>query len=165
MVPEVIGGDDKYRARIVGAYLKVVDAVPGIVGMRPVHSIVVSGEPGVVQGLARYSHADRVIRVSPNLGANLDRVIAHEVGHAVDDHGPDAPHAWSSSERWRVIHRMQPTFELPAYRADPREFFADTFAKVVLLGERYRPSAPAAVDYVRDVVFPALRLWPTRWQG
>lgn len=131
---------------------------PWYVAAGRIREISLSFEPEVKAMIARYRHGTRDIQVAPDIGTALHRVLAHEVGHAIDDWTEEAgdPHLFSASAAWISIHRQQATFELPKYRSDPREYFADALSKAILLGDRYRFGYPREAEYIGAVVFPQI---------
>jgi hypothetical protein len=149
----VLGGSDRYRGFIIGI---IAEIPPWFFIPARISRVVVSNAPEVRQMVAAFQHGTREIQVAPGVGTLLKRALFHEVGHGVDD-GPEGPHRFSASPEWLAVHRAQTFFDLPKYRDDPREHFADMAAKGVLLGtKRLSLSAPREAFYLSTVVFPRL---------
>lgn len=128
-----------------------------------VREVSLSFEPEVKAMIARYRHGTRDIQVAPDIGTTLHRVLAHEFGHAIDDWTEEVgnPHLFSVSEAWISIHRQQTYFEIPKYRSDPREYFADAVSKMLLAGGRYAIGYPREAEYIGSVVFQQIMGQPS----
>lgn len=131
---------------------------PWILSAARVSSISVAGGEYMRQVLALYEHGSRSIKVYPGLSRDLlVRAIGHEIMHAVDDNF-DHPHVFSYQPGWLQLHRDRGYFEIPKYRDEPLEFFADIASKYFLLGrDRLQITYPEEVYYLETSVFPILR--------
>jgi len=107
--------------------------------------------------LAMYEHGSRILWIWPGLGSVLQKAIGHELAHGVDDNFGH-PHYFTSVPEWRQIHRNQSHFDLPKYRDEPLEYFADMVTKLFLLGPaRLNITNPAEVRFITTWVFPTLQ--------
>lgn len=126
-----------------------------------VRQLVVTPDPKVREQVCMYMHGTRDVLVAPGIGNLLQRALAHEFAHGFDDTSElpgGAPHMFSASPEWISIHRSATRFELPKYRDDPREYFADMAAKALLLGlDRVAVAASQEARYIGGFVFPAIR--------
>jgi hypothetical protein len=156
MIP-IYGADPRYATALYGALGALP---PWYVAAGRLSRVVVTPDPDVRRNIAMYAHGAREIRVAPGVGSVLQKALAHEIGHAIDDWAEEAgnPHVFSTTEAWVGIHRNQTHFDLPTYRADPREHFADMMAKAILVGvQKLALAAPREAAYLSGFVFPALQ--------
>lgn len=155
MIP-VYGANIAYERRIhdmVGGF------PPWYTAAAKVRIFTVTPDPVVREQIAMYRHGTRDVLVSPGIGDILRRALAHELAHGFDDQTEinGNPHVFSTCGDWIAIHRAQPYFELPKYRDDPREYFADMASKTVLLGvKKMSISNPRETAFIGGLVFPAL---------
>jgi len=118
--------------------------------------VIVTDRPDVRDQVAMYEHGTRHLYVSPDVGTLLQKAIGHELAHGCDDNF-GRPHFFTSTPEWQRIHRAQPHFDIPKYRDEPLEYFADMVTKIFLLGpERLKTTNPAEVTFITTWVFPTL---------
>lgn len=128
-----------------------------------VSRIVVTNDPKVAIQVAMYSHGSRDIQIAPGVGTMLERSLTHELAHGIDDGAPAlSAHRFSRSSGWMEAHRQAMGFEIPKYRDEPQEYFADMLSKFVLnmagsqTGNSLQRSHPREHGYIVHEVVPAL---------
>lgn len=126
--------------------------------------IGVSTAPKVVTQVAMYSHGSRDIQIAPGIGTMLERSLTHELAHGIDDGAPAlSAHRFSRSPGWMEAHRQAAGFELPKYRDEPQEYFADMLSKYILhaagsqTGNSLQRSHPREYGYIVQEVVPVLK--------
>jgi hypothetical protein len=119
--------------------------------------IILDSSPEVQQMVASYRHEDRSLHVYPGLGNTmLTKAMGHEMWHGADDNF-GSPHFFSSNDVWGQIHRDQAYFDIPKYRDEPLEYFADIGVKFTLLGrEKLNITAAREANFFENVVMPQL---------
>lgn len=153
VIPPVLGASPPYEARI-RAVLAAVP--PWYLAAARIARVMISTAPEVASMTASFQHGSRDILLYPNVGDLLTRALVHELGHGVDDSGENV-HRFSVTPGWIAVHRAQQFFDLPKYRSDPREYFADAIAKAIMLGtKRFSLSAPREAMFLATNVFPLL---------
>lgn len=122
-----------------------------------VSKIEVTGREEVREMFASYTHGERVLYLSDKIRPGfLRRALAHELAHGCDDYR-DNPHYFSSSFEWERIHQKQSFFDHPKYKAEALEYFADVFAKYLMVGStRLAMTAPDEVTFFDRWVVPTL---------
>ena len=125
--------------------------------------ISVSSDPEVARQVAAYAHGTRNIQIAPGVGTLLERSLTHEIAHGLDDGAPnESAHRFSRSPGWMAVHRQAQGFEIPKYRDEPQEYFADMMSKFVLYlagsqtGNSLQRSHPREYEYIVREVVPAL---------
>lgn len=157
----VSGAEARYESHI----RRTLNSLPSwYVAAARLSRIVVSRDPGVIQQVAAYSHGTRELKVSPGIGTLLERTLAHEIAHGIDDAAPSgSTHRFSRSREWMSVHRNALSFEIPKYRDEPQEYFADMLSKYILsvsgsmTGNSLQRSHPRESEYILQVVIPVLR--------
>ena len=151
---EVRGAEPGYEAHI----RRVLSSLPAwYVQSARVSRFVVNTSREVREQMAMYRHGTRDVLLAPAAGNLLQRALAHELAHGCDDEGPANPHRWSRTPDWMGIWKTASTYEIPKYRDEPQEYFADQLSKVVLLGaEKLQLSCPRETQYMVRVVLPVL---------
>ena len=159
MIP-VYGASSDYERFIRGIILSLPSwyVVPARLS-----KIVVIKDPNLAKQVGAYSHGSRDLKLSPGVGTILERVISHELAHGFDDSKPSgSAHRFSRSDDWMFIHRNAQHFELPKYRDEPQEYFADMCSKYILhvagsrTGNSLQRSHPRESQYILDTVVPVL---------
>lgn len=122
-----------------------------------VRKIIVSNREDVKQQLAMMEHGTRDLYVWTDIGDILQKALGHELAHGCDDIF-DRKHYFTSTPEWARIHRDQSHFDIPKYREEPLEYFADMVTKLFLLGPaRLSMTNPAEVKFITSWVFPVLQ--------
>jgi len=122
-----------------------------------VSKIIVTNREDVREQIAMFEHGSRNLYVSTGIGALLPKALGHELAHGIDDVF-DVPHYFTSTDEWRRIHANQSNFDIPKYRDEPLEYFADMVTKMFLLGsERLATTNPDEVQFIGSLVFPILQ--------
>ena len=122
-----------------------------------ISKIVISTRPEVKAQIAQYTHETRVMYVWPGIGAMLQKAIGHELAHGCDDNF-ESPHYFTSTPEWVRIHREQAYFDIPKYREEPLEYFADVFTKLFMIGApKLAITQPNEVTYLTTFVIPILQ--------
>lgn len=149
----ILGGSSALQARIRSAITRYP---PWFVRAARLARVIISDREDVKAQVAMYEHGTRDLYVWTGIGDLLQKAIGHELAHAVDDIF-DNPHYFTSVPEWQRIHRNQAYFDIPKYRDEPLEYFADMFTKLFLLGpERLRTTNPAEVTFITTWVIPTL---------
>lgn len=150
---EIVGAKPMYE-RTIRAILSEMPSWYMAAGR--VSRLEVTTDPGVVSQIAMYRHGTRDVQMAPNVGANLRRSLFHEWAHALDDWNEEYgnPHVFSATDEWLTIHKLQSVFEIPKYRTDMREHFADAVSQSILFPARYAMGFPREHGFVQRVVFP-----------
>jgi hypothetical protein len=150
---EIRGADPTYERRIRVALAKYP---PWYVAGARVSYIEVSRRPDVLAQVAIYEHGSRHILLAPGVGDLLLKAIGHELAHGVDDMNGH-PHYFSSTAVWRDIHASQAYFDIPKYRDEPLEYFADMMVKLMLLGrDKVWTTNPHEANFICGTVLPVL---------
>ena len=119
--------------------------------------VIVSSREDVKNQIAMYEHGTRDLYVYPGIGGLLQKAIGHELAHAVDDNF-GLPHFFTSTPEWQLIHRNQSHFDIPKYRDEALEYFADCVTKLFMLGStKLSMTNPAEVTFITTWVFPTLQ--------
>ena len=152
----VVGAVPVYERRIRTILQRLPDwyTVPARVS-----EIRISNAPEIQTQVAMYRHKTRDVLVTPSTGTILERALAHEFGHAVDDGEPnESAHRFSRSDEWMSVWNHADGFEITKYRDEPQEYFADMVSKAILLGEsKLQSSHPREGSFITRVVVPTLR--------
>lgn len=154
MIPLVIGGTPAVQRAIRTA----IGKYPAwyVRGAR-IKRVIVSTREDVKAQIAMYEHGTRDLYVWPGVGDLLQKAIGHELAHAVDDLY-DKHHFFTSTPEWQRIHAEQPHFDIPKYRDEPLEYFADMVTKLFLLGpEKLNTTHHNEVTFILSWVFPTLQ--------
>lgn len=123
-----------------------------------IKKVELTSNPEVKAQIAMYEHGSRILYMSREVGDLILKAVGHELAHACDDIFGDK-HYFSSMANWSMIHRNQGFFDIQKYRDEPLEYFADMMVKYFLLGEeRLFTTNPNEVNFIRNVVFPALQM-------
>jgi hypothetical protein len=148
----VIGASERESAKIRAILMEMPDWYQRA---GRVSEIRITDDPEVRAQRALYSHGTRDVKVAPDVGLLLRRALFHEWAHAIDDWSEEFgnPHVFSATQEWLTIHKLQSAFEIPKYRTDMREHFADAVS-LVLLDPGYRRSHPREWLFVTGIVFP-----------
>jgi hypothetical protein len=118
---------------------------------------VITDRPDVKAQVAMFEHGSRNLYVWPGIGDLLQKAVGHELAHACDDVF-DMPHYFTSVAEWQRIHRNQQHFDIPKYRDEPLEYFADCVTKLFLLGPaRMSTTQPDEARFILSWVFPVLQ--------
>lgn len=150
----IIGGTPEFQRAIRTAVRKYPD---WFVRSARLSRIIISTREDVKQQIAMYEHGTRDFYVWPGVGDLLQKAVGHELAHACDDNF-GKPHFFTSTPEWQRIHRNQSHFDIPKYRDEPLEYFADMVTKLFLLGPaRLSTTNPAEVTFITSWVFPTLR--------
>lgn len=122
-----------------------------------VSKIVMSNRPDVREQIAMYEHGSRNLYVCPTVGDLLQKAMGHELAHGVDDNF-GSPHYFTSTPEWRHIHQLQGYFDIPKYRDEALEYFADMVTKLFLVGPtKLAITNPLEVQFITSWVFPTLQ--------
>ena len=150
----IVGGTPEYERRIRTA-LRVYP--PWLIRAARLSGVIIDTSPEMASMLASYRHEDRSLHVYPNLASMmLTKAIGHELWHGADDNYLH-PHFFSSKDVWTQIHRDQAYFDIPKYREQPLEYFADIGVKISIYGsERLKIRASREVLFFEQVVIPKL---------
>ena len=151
--PKYVGGSSALQAKVRAAIARYPAWFSR--GAR-LSRVIISSRPDVREQVAMYEHGTRDLYVCPEVGDLLQKAIGHELAHGCDDNF-GKPHFFTSTPEWQRIHREQSHFDIPKYRDQPLEYFADMVTKLFLLGpERMRTTNPAEVTFITSWVFPTL---------
>ena len=158
---EVLGATPRYERYIRGVFSSFPE---WYVSPARISRVTVTSDPDIAKQVAVYSHGTRDIQVAPGIGTLLERCLSHEIGHAVDDGAPSkSTHRFSRAADWMSIHRNAHGFEIPKYRDEPQEYFADMLSKFILsvagsrTGNSLQHSHPREYQYILQVVVPILK--------
>ncbi len=150
----IVGGSAVFQRAIRTAIGKYP---PWYVRASRLSRVVVSTREDVKEQIAMYEHGSRDLFVWPGIGDLLQKAIGHELAHAVDDNF-EKDHFFTSTPEWQRIHRNQSHFDIPKYRDEPLEYFADMVTKLFLLGPaRLNTTNPAEVTFILSWVWPVLQ--------
>jgi len=150
---KIEGALPAFERLIRGALAKYPD---WFVNAARVAKIVVSNRPEVKAQIAQMEHGTRILYVWPGVGDLLQKAIGHELAHGCDDNF-GSPHYFTSTPEWIRIHRNQACFDLPKYREEPLEYFADMVTKLFLLGPtKLATTNPDEVKFITTFTWPLL---------
>ena len=122
-----------------------------------IRRIIISNREDVKAQIAMYEHGTRDLYVWPGVGDMLQKAIGHELAHGVDDNF-GAPHFFTGTAEWGLIHRNQSYFDIDKYRDEPLEYFADMVTKLFLLGpQKLEITNPQETKFVCSWVLPMLQ--------
>jgi len=149
---------------VVGGTAALQRAVRGVLNSYPawllraarLSRVTISSSPEVRAQVAVYNHGSREMDVSADVGGLMRKAVGHELAHAIDDNFGH-PHHFTSTPEWRRIHREQPFFDLPKYRDEPLEYFADMMVKFLMMGgAKLRHTNPKELAFITSWVVPSL---------
>lgn len=153
-MPPIVGGSPAIQRAIRAAFSRY----PGwFTRAARIKRVVISTREDVKAQIAMYEHGSRDLFVWPGVGDLLQKAIGHELAHACDDLY-DKLHYFTSTPEWQRIHAAQPHFDIPKYRDEPLEYFADMVTKIFMLGPvKLSTTNPNEVTFITSWFFPTLQ--------
>lgn len=156
----IVGAESRYERHLRGV---LINLPSWYVSAARLSCIRVVRSPEVASQVAIYSHGSRDIKVAPGVGHLLERCLAHEIAHGIDDDAPTgSAHRFSRSPEWMAVWKNATNFELPKYRDEPQEYFADMLSKYILsvsgsrTGNSLQHSHPREFQFILRHVVPVL---------
>ena len=82
----------------------------------------------------------------------IDKATIHEVGHAVDLFCGEQNYV-SLEDEWEDIYKAEShTATSSYYKANPQEYFADSFRRFILNPKQLKKSSPKTYTYISEAV-------------